>query len=216
LEWLLMVVRTRELWLLMEKSLWKTFERNGGLRTIDKINVLRMISEEGRSINARVWALGEMPAVLADSPNIWELALSSITICWQEVDRQVAEAAKQVLRPLSEARAAWMRELICHMVESSTSRPVLLFAIPATESFAASADIEKALRSIWICGENVLEGEIMDTVATALRTHREIHPSEYEKVAAEQQVALRERVTREVDDPRRQTAKRQFSPAANA
>jgi len=148
LEWLLLVVRSRELWLLVQRSLWRTFERNGGIRTIDKINVLRMVSEEGRSINARVWALGEMPPVLAESPNVWELALSSIAICLQEVDRQIAEAAKQVLRPLSEARAAWMRDLICHVIESSTSRPVLLFAIPATEGFSASADIEKALRSM--------------------------------------------------------------------
>jgi hypothetical protein len=215
LEWLLMVVRSREVWLLVQKALWKTFERNGGIRAIDKINVLRMISEEGRSINARVWALGEMPSVLADMPNVWELALSSITLCWQEVDRQIADAAKQVLKPLSEARAVWMRDLICHMIVSSTSRPVMLFAIPATEGFATPADIEKALRSIWTCGENVLEGEIMDVVATSLRVHRDLHPAEYEKVAGEQQAGLRERITREVDDPRRQVEKRQFSPAPN-
>ena len=216
LEWLLMVVRSRELWLLVERALWKTFERTGGIRTIDKINVLRMVSEEGRSISARVWALGEMPEVLADSPKVWELALSSIALCWQEVDRQVVDAAKQVLRPLIEARAAWMRDLVCHMITSSTSRPVLLFAIPVTEGFTASPDIGKALRAIWTCGENVLDGEIMDAVATTLRVHREVHPEEYEKVAGEQQGALRERITREVNDPRRQTAKRQFSPVGNA
>lgn len=202
LEWLLGVSRPRELWLLVQQALWKSFDRGGGLRPLDKITVLSQISEQGRARSTRIWALGEMPGVLAASPEVWGLALSAVAACRQEVDQEIAEAAAHVLRPLAEAQSPWTRELICHSIESSTSRPVLLFAIPATEGFGPAPDVEKALRAIWTCAENVLEGQVLDVVAITLRAHRKAHPVEFRKVAAEQKPAVRERITRELDDER--------------
>jgi hypothetical protein len=202
LEWLLGVTGPRELWFLVQQALWKAFDRGGGLRPIDKVSVLRQISEEGRTRSARIWALEEMPGVLVASPEAWGLALPAIAACRQEVDQEIAEAAAHVLRPVADAQSPWARELICHSIESSTSRPVLLFAIPATEGFGSAPDVEKALRAIWTCAENVVEGQVLDVAATTLRAHRRAHPVEFRKVAAEQQPALRERITREVDDER--------------
>jgi hypothetical protein len=202
LERLLEVSRPRQLWLLVEQALWKAYERGGGLRPIDKISVLRQISEEGRARSARIWALEEMPGVLAASPEVWDLAFSAIATCRQEGDQEIAEAAAHVLKPVAEAQSPWARELLCHSIESSTSRPALLFAIPATEGFGSAPDVEKALRAIWTCAENVVEGQVLDVAATTLRVHRRAHPVEFRKVAAEQQPALRERITREVDDER--------------
>lgn len=202
LEWLLGVSRPKELWLLVERALWKVLEHDGNLRPTDKITVLSQISEEGRARSIRIWALGEMPGVLADSPQLWSMTLSAVAACRLEADQEIAEAAAHVLRPVAEAQSPWMRELICQSIESSTSRPLLLLAIPATEAFGSAPDIEKALRAIWSCAENVLGGDVLKVVATTFQAHRRAHPAEFLKVAAEQQPALRERIARELDDQR--------------
>jgi hypothetical protein len=179
LERLLLTMRTKELWVAGWRSLSKAYRYAGGNAPSLRASLLRQICETGESKNVRLWALQEMRAVLADSRQAWEIVLPALVACRRDVDNEVAQAAAEVLLPVTEATASWARELVVASIESSTDREVLLFAIPIAERFDGSTDVRRAIDALFHCYESVLDGGVRAAIEHALGVHKRDHSGEY-------------------------------------
>jgi hypothetical protein len=185
LESLLLVIATRELWVTVQRSLWKAYDYGADNAGVRRVSLLRRICEMGENRTVRLWALREMPAALADSRQLWEIALPVLVTCRRDIDKEVAQVASEILTPVTTAEASWTRDLLVASIDSSADREVLLFAIPVTERFAGSADVRRAIDALFHCYEDHLDKEVRAAIEGILRAHKRDHPIEYRDAEAE-------------------------------
>ena len=181
---LLLAVGVRELWVGVWEALGSAHSAvaNGPLL---RASVLQQVCERGQNRRVRVWALREMQAALADSPQRWTIAVPALVDCARDKDQEIAQAAAEVLAPLRTADAIWARELLVDSIETSTDREVLLFAVPITDRFLDSTSVRRAIDALFHCYESTLDTEVRAALEHALRVQRGAHPGEYEESEAE-------------------------------
>jgi hypothetical protein len=194
----LLVCGTGPLWSAVWRSVRKAYDCGAGNGSVLGASLLRDVCESGGNRDVRLWALRELPALLADSRQLWEIALPALVTCRTDMDDQVARTATEVLLPVTGANASWARELLIASIGSATDRDVLLFAIPVTEGFDNPTDIRRAIDALFHCYENVLDRAVRSAIESVLAAHRRGHAGEYKHAEAEYDRRARSWIDRQI------------------